>query len=262
MKNLLYKTQNVLNQEIDKLENKVLQFPDGKLLMHKDRNGTKWFYASKLGNKYLSKKRDKKLAASLMEKDYYQSQLDLLIYQKELVETCIKAEEYTNQELENKFSKGGNLMALMKGEDGFQTKEEAVEKWKAEEYETSTLHPENKRFRTKAGIMVRSKSEQVWANLLYENNIPFRYEERIELNGAYYYPDFTVLIPSTMEVIYIEHFGMMDNSEYYMRTMSKIQTYIANHIMPTVNLICTYESREYPLDPEYVQGLIELHFLK
>ena len=76
-----------------------------------------------------------------------------------------------------------------------------------------------------------------------------------------YYPDFTILHPQTLKFFYLEHFGLYDDGDYMKRALEKMQVYSANGLIPTVNLICTYETADAPLDPEYVRKLIEYYFL-
>ena len=60
--------------------------------------------------------------------------------------------------------------------------EERVKKWQEEEYEQNRMYPENLRYDTEQGDLVRSKSEVIIANLLYQNqeDILYRYEKPLE----------------------------------------------------------------------------------
>lgn len=94
----------------------------------------------------------------------------------------------------------------------------------------------------------------------YDKNIPFRYEAVLELGGIILYPDFTIKHPYTGEIIYWEHFGMMDNQTYSRNTANKLSTYISNGIIPSINLITTYETSKEPLNFNTVKKLVEMHF--
>ena len=77
----------------------------------------------------------------------------------------------------------------------------------------SDWYEEGKVHRTLAGIMVRSKSEVIIANLLYERGIPFKYEVPLYApDGTFYIPDFTITWGG--EEWYWEHLGMLDKEEY------------------------------------------------
>jgi len=74
-------------------------------------------------------------------------------------------------------------------------------------------YEEGKVHKTLAGIMVRSKSEVIIANLLHERGIPFKYEIPLYApDGTFYIPDFTITWNG--EEWYWEHLGMLDKEEY------------------------------------------------
>ena len=95
-----------------------------------------------------------------------------------------------------------------------------------------------------------------------KNQIPFRYEEKIVLDGMAFYPDFVIRHPTTGEYFYWEHFGMMDEEDYIEHACNKIKLYCKNGIIPTINLIITYESKNHPLSVEEVEGIVQKYFLE
>lgn len=137
----------------------------------------------------------------------------------------------------------------------------SVQKWREEVYETNASHPEHLIHTTLAGHKVRSKSEVIIANLLYTNHIPYRYEAALQLNEFTVYPDFTILHPSTQQIFYWEHFGMMDKSAYCDVACNKLKSYCYNGIYPTMQLITTYETGKAPIRSEQVQQIITQYFL-
>ena len=82
----------------------------------------------------------------------------------------------------------------------------------------------------------------------------------MKLGRRTYYPDFTIKHPRTGKIYYWEHFGMMDDEEYIKKACSKLQVYALNGIVPSVNLIMTFETSENPLGAEEVMELIEKYF--
>lgn len=97
--------------------------------------------------------------------------------------------------------------------------------------------------------------------MLYRYEIPFRYEEKIMLdNGMCIYPDFTVRHPITGKRVYWEHFGLMDDQEYRNNACKKIRLYCDNGIIPSIDLIATFETAEHPLDVERVEAIIKEFF--
>jgi len=133
--------------------------------------------------------------------------------------------------------------------------------WAQAEYNKSDLHPERLTYRTQNDLRVRSKSELIIANQLEVNEIPFRYEEAIDLNGRTFYPDFTILNPRDNRIIYWEHFGMVDDADYQNSMIKKLDTYKANDILLWNNLIVTFESESNPLDIHKIRDLVKYFLL-
>ncbi len=59
-----------------------------------------------------------------------------------------------------------------------------------------------------------------------------------------------------------KHFGMMENETYRESTYNKLKLYGQADIIPSVNLITTFETKSYPLDSEKIQKMIEDNLLK
>ena len=137
----------------------------------------------------------------------------------------------------------------------------SAQKWRAESYETNPSHPENLIHTTLAGHKVRSKSEVIISNLLYTNQIPYRYEAALPLKEFTTYPDFTIMHPVTNKIFYWEHFGMMDNAPYCDTACNKLKTYCYNGIFPSMQLITTYETSKCPISTDQVQQIITQYFL-
>jgi len=105
--------------------------------------------------------------------------------------------------------------------------------------------------------MVRSKSEVIIADALYDAGIPYRYEWERVFGGVRYVPDFTLLRPYDRREIIWEHFGMMDDEDYRRSTHIKLGVYMRHGYTPGDNFIATYESLENPLDPREVRFLVD-----
>ncbi|MDD3653113.1 MAG: ATP-binding domain-containing protein [Desulfotomaculaceae bacterium] len=88
-------------------------------------------------------------------------------------------------------------------------------------YEEGKIHS------TLANYMVRSKSEVIIANMLFERGIPFKYEIPLFApDGTFYLPDFTVTWHG--EDWYWEHLGLMEQDEYRNHWDTKQQWYNKN----------------------------------
>lgn len=97
--------------------------------------------------------------------------------------------------------------------------------------------------------------------LLHTSKIPFRYECALPLGDVIVYPDFTIRHPRTGQLFYWEHFGMMDNPAYIKNAFSKLQLYTEHGIVPSIQLLTTYETKEHPLDFAAAENLVKLYFL-
>ena len=74
-------------------------------------------------------------------------------------------------------------------------------------------YEEGKIHRTLAEYMVRSKSEVIIANMLFERDIPFSYEVPLRApDGTVVLPDFTINLRG--ETWYWEHEGMLHDQKY------------------------------------------------
>ena len=132
--------------------------------------------------------------------------------------------------------------------------------WMLSPFKSNPTYPDGLNCNSISGHVLRSKSECMIDMLLYESNIPFRYECELTLNNHTIYPDFTIRHPRTGEVYYWEHFGMMDEPPYAKKAMSKLNLYIENQIIPSINLITTYETKDHPLDLTQIKSIINYYF--
>ena len=114
-------------------------------------------------------------------------------------------------------------------------------KWKYDDYPQNNYKMENLRYATGRGVRVRSKSEKFIGSKLEEYHIAYRYEARLFIDDKIYYPDFTIMTGDGRIILW-EHFGMMEDSEYFMRAYRKIEAYRRIGHVQHSNLICTYES--------------------
>ena len=99
-------------------------------------------------------------------------------------------------------------------------------------------HNLNKLYSTVKGDYVRSKSEVIIANLLFERGIKYEYEKHLPYEaGKWLEPDFTVFLPNGKE-LYWEHLGMLGIESYDSRWIEKQDIYDKYF---TGQLIITYE---------------------
>lgn len=127
--------------------------------------------------------------------------------------------------------------------------------WATQPYRQSTYMPERRVHTTSRGLRVRSKSELLIAEKLYEHGIPFRYEQILTIDGIDYAPDFT-LMRADGTLVYWEHCGLTSSRGYMRRHWQKLQAYAEAGITPWKNLIVTYDDENGLLDLRSVESEI------
>ena len=86
----------------------------------------------------------------------------------------------------------------------------------------------SKRYQSKTGVMMRSKSEVIIANLLDDMRLKWFYEKDLEIEGVLVpnvLPDFTIDRGNNKTPLFIEHLGMLDRSSYKERWERKAEIY-------------------------------------
>lgn len=247
-----------MSKKLEKIYSMEKKFPQGELLCAKNRKHYKWYVKNEEGTFYLPKHK-RELAEKLALKKYYE-------YQKEELENELAA---CNTYIRKMVLREGKAEKLLEHpeygrllEKYFVPVKEELWKWQNAPYEKCKKHEEDLIIKGTQGKMVRSKSEAIIDVMLYKNRIPFRYEEKLLLEGIPFYPDFTIRHPITGDFFYWEHFGMMDDEDYVNHAYDKLKVYCKNGIIPSINLITTYESKKNPLCAEKVEMIIQEYFLK
>ena len=139
--------------------------------------------------------------------------------------------------------------------------DESVQKSISSSFDSNPYYPEQLKFQSISGHMLRSKSELLIDSALFTHKIPFRYEAALILDDYTFYPDFTVMHPKTGQILYWEHFGLMDDLPYRKNASHKVQRYIEHGIFPSDRLITTYESSDTPFTPQIIEKTIA-HFFQ
>lgn len=244
-----------LEVQITDLKNQIRQLPQGKLSCAGNGKYYKWYRIIENRRVYIPKKK-RRLAQQLAWKKYLSRVLEDKIKEKNAIQFYLshhfnppKAEELLQ------ISEYRELLS-----EYFCPLEEELEHWSKEDYERNKKYPEHLIHCSSSGNMVRSKSECLIDTMLYMKRIPFRYECALDLGEVKIFPDFTIRHPQTGKVYYWEHFGMMDNPEYAQNACSKLRQYVAQGIIPSQQLITTYETREKPLNAKEVERIIEFYF--
>lgn len=245
-----------LQNTIKKLNKILTSLPDGELSIGHQNGSTKWFCYKNHQQLYI-KKKDVSLAKKLAIKKYLSLKIESL-------EAKLKEATFQNKHsmaAEEKIAKLLNDSAYLELlSDYLSSTTLDNQHWMNADYPKNTNHPENLVHQTIGGLLVRSKSESMIAVALSENNIPYRYENLLELNGITLAPDFTILHPVSGRIYYWEHFGLLDNDFYCNNLIQKIRSYADANIILGENLIITYETQASPLNFHTINNIIKQYF--
>ena len=231
--------------------------PEGKLICSQNVNRVKWYKSDGHTKIYIPKKH-RIFAEQLAKKKYLTLALEDLLQEQRALDFYLSHHSKHTGKTEHLLTEIQGYQELLGSY--FQTSAQQIAEWQNMPYEKNPKYPEHLIHKTASGIYVRSKSESMIALQLYTEKIPFRYECALQLGETTLYPDFTILHPKTGEIFYWEHFGMMDEPHYYNKAFPKLQLYASYGIVPSVNLITTYETKTHPLSSEVIEKIIEHYF--
>ena len=250
--------RNRLDSKIKELQTQIKKFPEGKLFCTKNRQYFKWYITDGKNQTYLPKAK-RPLAEKLAAKKYLSLLLEDYIHEKTAIEFYLRHHNPKGRQSDQMLlqcPEYKNLIAPY-----FTPLSQELQEWANQPFESNPKHPEQLLHKAASGQMVRSKSEVLIDMVLHKNRIPFRYESPLQLENITLYPDFTIRHPETGIIFYWEHFGLADDPEYCRNMNSKLALYTAHGIIPTINLITTYETKDVPLSLEMVEKIVEYYFL-
>ena len=265
------KIVQVAKAEIQKMEKMLAKIdaflrdaPEG-CLKWQNKNGKTYYYKqyeknNKWDRKYI--KKDEMLQAQLLaQKHYYVHAKGIVENQLNVLQQFIK--NYSDDELERFYAKlSGERKCLV--EPLCMSVEDKVKKWKEEVYEQTTMYSQYLRFETEQGELVRSKSEVIIANILYQNKkyLLYKYERPLEIMSEgkmkTIYPDFTIINTVTGKIVYWEHAGRMDDPYYVNDFVKKMNDYMTNGFLPGRDVLLSFEPQENPLDIGVVKRLLKI----
>ncbi len=244
-----------IETQIQSVKKQIKHLPSGTLWCARNGEHYKWYQHNNHTNAYIPKKQ-RQLAEQLALKKY------LCLLLEELTQEKLALQLYLQQHSD--FSKSKQLFLHPEFQKllspAFTPISQELDDWRNATYDHNTNHPENLLHKSNSGHLVRSKSEAIIDMLLYIHKIPFRYECALHLGEITLFPDFTIRHPNTGATFYWEHFGMMDDPTYSRNAYSRLQLYTTHRIIPSLQLITTYETKENPLTPDSVERIIKQYF--
>lgn len=246
-----------LSEQISAIQDELSNLPPGTLYCTRNGSYTKWYHQLLSQQVYIPKKQ-KNFAQVLARKKYLELKLQTLTFEQQTIRTCLDNLAAHPSKVETLFQASSPYCELF--HTVFQPISTELNQWMHADFECNTKYPEQRIHKSASGLMVRSKSEALIATLLSHNHIPFRYECALQLGETTLHPDFTLRHPKTGAFYYWEHFGLMSLPSYQKNVFSKLQLYTSHNIIPSIQLITTYETNEHPFDSAYAEQLIHYYF--
>lgn len=264
MESMLREERKQIENVAEKAKIRLKTAPEGFLRIARKRRSVEYYYKSPNRNdrssdngKYI-KKRELELARRIAQRDYDASVVKYATARIKAMDTFL--EEYEKTSLKRIYEET-NLYRRELISAPIISDEEYIKRWQAVRYEGKTFSDEMPEIITERGERVRSKSEKIIADKLYALGIPYRYEYPLVLEGnVKVYPDFTILRMPQREEVYLEHLGLMDNSEYMDSVVYKLNTFERNGIYLGVNLFITHETSKKPLNIRALDGMLKQLF--
>lgn len=249
-------TQEKLDKQIQEIQKQLKKYPKQNLICAKNGKHYKWYVSDGKHCTYLPKK-ERSAAVQLAKKKILTLQLQDALNERDSVNAYLNTR--TPENFAEQLAKHPEFETLLSPTQPLISAES--EQWILTPFEHNPKNPAGLIHKSLSGHLVRSKSEVFIDTILFRHQIPFRYECALYLGEHTLYPDFTIRHPYTGKIYYWEHFGLMDNPTYAQNTCLKLQTYTSFGIIPTINLITTYETHEHPLTTDVIEKIVQEYFL-
>ncbi len=248
-------------KDIKQVADKRLEnVPEGNLRITSSGKHIQYMHCKEKNGEYQKqgeylKKEDMPLVRKLAQKTYDQKIKRLVDKRLRQIQNINK--DYIDNEIEFIYTKMSiNRQELVKPIE--KTWQQRVTEWKSTPYTGKEFEEGTPEIYTKKGERVRSKSEKLIADTLYEMGIEYKYECPITLKGyGQVYPDFTILSHKTGKEMYWEHDGKMDDPKYSVKAVKKINSYISNGIIPGDRLLLTFETTNVVLNDRIIMKMID-----
>lgn len=253
----LRETSRNLGDLMKRIErNQAATRQEGNIQVVKKNNTTVFYqyFDSNSKMRYLNRSQVQ-LITALAQKRYLLRVYEAAKAKKKAVDKCIKILN-TKEALFDLSSVYVNFPPELKGYiKPIKPYAEYIRQWQATNFEKNTI-PVKTNLMTKRGELVRSKSELIIANKLYDAGIPYHYETIFMKGDFRASPDFFILNPRTLQTFFWEHFGMMSKEDYLEDALGKIEQYAKCGVIQGKNFIVTFESATHQLDTKYADNII------
>ena len=251
----LVSEQENICREIQEIEEKLELMPEGNLTISCS-NSHKYvsYYIRENDRRFYVSNKDKDLLSVYALKRYYKSRL-LDLKQILFAKKRFDKNSFGVGRAEKFLCSSALIRELVLRKIGDYSEEEI--EWGKLPSDGLNFHPEGLKIRVSNHLRFRSKSEEMIFKELVEAGLVFRYE----CDVAGYISDFVIIHPRTHEKIIWEHFGIMDDANYFGNCLKKLNEYYRQGYVMGVNLIITAETINEPINVMHVKHLINDYFL-
>ena len=247
-----------LTQLKKQLTSKIKNAPPGKLYVGWSHGHPQYYHHTKTAkgsNNQFIRKKDREIATSLANKSYYDKVCKCIDLQIKALNRCISSLRKNNY---TQIYENLPLAHQAVTTPIFLSDEEYIKQWYASHTGNANTFPKGNVYETKRGEFVRSKSEKILADMLFDLGIPYIYECELKFDdGTSVYPDFTVLNVRTRTTIRIEHMGKMDDPKYVDKFIYKVHMYESNGYHIGEQLLMTFETASEPLNVTDAKALFK-----
>ena len=239
--------------------NQLKKCPDGNLRIKRQGNSVSYYRVNdRTGNNgVLLDKKNGSTTRKLAQKRYLQKLLSAASSEGKAIERILARYEHpVAEDIFDSLSEDRKVLIT----PVTLPDKEFLEKWQSRPYVRKALPDNLPVYKTLKGDHVRSKSEQIIADRLYVNGIPYKYECPLSFGDFNMHPDFTIMRMSDRREIYYEHFGKMDDPGYASDNVRRLRTYELNGYLLGDNLFASFETSLNPLDTRILDEMIRVHF--
>jgi len=206
---------------IDGVKKKFNPNLKGVVWTRKIKNSDRLFYKLPDGKAKYVNRYEQSNAKAIIKNNFYREEIKIL--SKRLVVLNKALKELQNNSVYDLY----NNLPLYKQkfvDKYFETDEEFIARWKEDHPHCDSMDVTS--FETKSGFFVKSKSEKIIADALFDNNIPFVYEIRVSFgNTESFVPDFAICDVKNRKTVIWEHFGLINDPDYRNKTVYKLIRY-------------------------------------
>ncbi len=250
----LMRRERALQKAIQRIEKDLADLPEGRLWVSNSRNTARFYKIieddAALKRVYLNSSA-KALVQDLSQRGYLERLLKASRREQEAIHELLEKDILFSSEkvYANLHDARKRLVRPLLADD-----ETYATWWQQQPYVPNPGFPEDLVYSTKRGEKVRSKAEAMIADMYFDMNIPYKYDYPVVLiDGQVKYVDFALLHKTTRQVIYHEHFGMLDSSQYLLDNMVKLDQYRQSGIYVGKNLILTHDIEGSPLNMDAIR---------